>query len=739
MRGVLISKRRPTLGAALSVDRMSSTLPTMTLIIAAGIPDMRLRRPTESLRSRLEAMRHGLEVPTEIVVASDAPWPDPPEGVRVLVTGALSRGDKLDPASEGASGELLAFIDEAVTLTPGWQHRVCELFSDPKVGAAGGPHLLPPRVTTGQRAAGLVLSSVFGSGPLAYRFKRAPPREVKEMPTTNMVVRRSAFEAVGGFQSPSPLGDDARLCYKLRALLGLRVIYDPGLAVEAPPPPLERPFLSMLTQWGRTRGDLARRLPETSRSLPYQLPALGLVAVALLTAASIFTPVARPGLLAGALAYALAGLWMVLRSRDPAAGLLAAVGLPLSHLAYASGFWRGYFGRSLAETVPGRFRSPPLRILIMNWRDITHPWAGGAEAYMHEIASRWVRAGCDVGWLSGRYRGGKRLEVVDGIRVHRVGGHFTLYPLAAITYLLRLRKRYDLIIDCENGIPFFTPLYSRKPVVLLVHHVHAEVFRTELSKQLRWLALFLEGWMMPRVYRRNEIVAVSMGTRADLEAAGYESGRITIVQNGVDVPRAEREVKRSPAPLLLYLGRLKRYKSVDVLLRAMPQVLSRFPDAKLAIVGQGTDRERLERIAWNLGLAGSVRFHGYLDRRSRDEMLARAWVSVCPSAFEGFGVTCLEANAWGTPVVAANVPGLRDAVLDGQTGLLVPHGDSERLAMALSSLLGDPGRRLQLGMAGREWAAAHSHDLSAQLFLEKVRAIAAPSASSLPALAVDLG
>jgi glycosyltransferase involved in cell wall biosynthesis len=358
---------------------------------------------------------------------------------------------------------------------------------------------------------------------------------------------------------------------------------------------------------------------------------------------------------------------------------------------------------------------------------------------MHEVASRWARAGCDVGWISGHYRGGKRLEVLDGIRVHRVGGHFSLYPLAAIIYLFRLRKRYDVVVDCENGIPFFTPLYSRKPIVLVVFHVHAEVFRTELPRSLSRIALFLEGWLMPRVYRRTELVTISPSTMSDLQAAGYEPERITIVKSGVDLPRAHPEAHRSPAPLLLYLGRLKRYKSVDVLLRAMPAILSRFPDAKLAIVGQGPDRERLERIAWNLGLAGSVRFRGYLDRRSRDELLASAWVSICPSAFEGFGVTCLEANAWGTPVVAANVPGLRDAVLDGQTGLLVPHGDSERLAAALTLLLGDADQRLRLGAAGRQWAAAHSNDLSAQLFLEKVRSIAGASTSTAPAFAAGVG
>lgn len=709
--------------------RSAVPTPFMTVIVEGGAPNDQLRRC-------LEAIQHStVRDRTELAVVCSTPWPDAPAGVRVVVSNSASRGDRLDRASEGATGELLAFINDCVALTAGWQARAVELFADPSVGAAGGPHLLPSNATSAERAAWLILSSRLGSGPLAYRFKRAAARDVFEMPTTNMIVRGSAFDAVGGFQSPSPLGDDARLCYKLRTLLGLRVVFDPGLAVEGPPPALQRPYLSQLIQWGRKRGDLARRLPETCEGLPYPLPALWLLALCGLALAMIVSPLAKLGLLAAIALYAAAGVWMLLASHDLRAGAKAALGLPLSHLAYAVGFWGGFLGPNLADATPGRFRQTPRRILITNWRDITHPWAGGAEAYMHEIARRWVRDGCDVGWLCGKYHGAKREELVDGIRVHRVGGHFTLYPLAALTYLLRLRRRYDVIVDCENGIPFFTPLYSRKPVVLVVFHVHAEVFRTELPKYLSRIALFMEGWLMPRVYRKKEVLTISDSSRHDLESGGWDRGRITIVKSGVELPLTTRLPQRSDTPLLVCLGRLKRYKSVHILLRAMPEVLRRFPGAKLAIVGQGPDRARLERIAWRLGLASSVRFCGYLDRRTRDHLLAQAWVAVCPSAFEGFGVICLEANAVGTAVVASRVAGLKDAVVDGKTGLLVPHGQSGLLAQSLIALLDDPSLRMEMGRAGREWAGAHTWDASSRAFLQKVIAVM-PSSVGVPVPAV---
>jgi glycosyltransferase involved in cell wall biosynthesis len=443
--------------------------------------------------------------------------------------------------------------------------------------------------------------------------------------------------------------------------------------------------------------------------------------------------IGRLSLVGLAAAYLSCGLWMLVTSGRPGAGLLAAVGVPLTHVAYGAGFLKGYFGHSLAEICLPAPRLHGQRILICNWRDVTHPWAGGAEMYMHQIARRWVRAGCEVGWLCQRYHGGKRVEIIDGIRIHRVGGRFTLYPFAAVAFLFRLRNRYDAIVDCQNGIPFFTPLYTRKPVTLVVFHLHTDVFRRELPKWLSWFALWLENWLMPRAYARGPVVTISGSSQADLEARGFARDRISRVVPGVDLPESGTAIAASASPLIVCLGRLKAYKSVDVLLRAMPEVLRRHPDARLAIVGQGPERARLEQLAWRLGLAASVRFYGYLEKQVRNRLLAQAWVSVCPSAFEGYGLVCVEANAWGVPVVAASVPGLRDSVRDGVTGVLVPHGDVRRLASEVTGLIDDPARRQAMGSAGRSWAASHDWQQSAERFLEVVGGLAPVPAAVEPA------
>jgi glycosyltransferase involved in cell wall biosynthesis len=502
--------------------------------------------------------------------------------------------------------------------------------------------------------------------------------------------------------------------------------------VEAPAAGV-RALMSVMFRWGRQRGDLTRRLPQVSKPIPYAAPAIALLCMVIALAMAPFTVLGRSILLLTACAYLAASIAVMLRSRQLQTGVLAATGIPMMHLAYGAGFLRGYFGSNLGEVCPPAPSRRGPRILICNWRDVTHPWAGGAEHYMHQIARRWARAGCDVGWLSQRYHGGKRVETIDGIRIHRVGGRFTLYPFAAIAYLFRLRNRYDAIVDCQNGIPYFTPLYTRKPVTLVVFHLHTDVFRRELPKWLSWFALWLENWLMPRAYARGPVVTISGSSQADLEARGFAKDRITRVVPGVDLPQVSENIPSSASPLIVCLGRLKAYKSVDVLLRAMPEILRSHPDARLAIVGQGPERAKLEQLAWSLGLAASVRFHGYLDKNVRNRLLARSWVSVCPSAFEGYGLVCVEANAWGVPVVAASVPGLRDSVRDGVTGVLVPHGDVRRLAGEITGLIDDPVRRKAMGMAGRSWAAAHDWQQSAERFLEVVGALAPVPVAAEPA------
>jgi glycosyltransferase involved in cell wall biosynthesis len=500
----------------------------------------------------------------------------------------------------------------------------------------------------------------------------------------------------------------------VRSLLNREILYHPTLAVTRTVRRFPGPFLSEVASYGRARGDLARRCPDVSPLLPHGLPTL----FALFCGAELaLLPFHRwKAAVIGCIV--LGGAYLVAAGRvlfGPGRigdRLLAILGLPLVPITNGLAFLRGYLGPSLGEISPHRTRQRPLRILILNWRDVTHPWAGGAETYMHEIGRRWAEQGMDVGWLCQRHKGSSRTDLIDGIRFHRAGGRLTLYPMAMLVYLLRLRGRYDVILDCENGIPFFTPLFSRLPKVLVVHHVHQEIFRRQTRAPMRWLGLWLEGRFMPRVYRHTDVVAVSASTRDDLVAMGFRTERISIVHNGVHaVPDAPPQPDTRPA--ILYMGRLTPQKSVDVLIRALPAVLRAFPETRLDIVGQGPARRRLERLAWSLRLADHVRFHGYLPGVVRDELAARSWVAVCPSLFEGWGVSCLEAGARGLPVIASNVHGLRDAVRDGETGLLVSHGDPTALAAALIDLVGDPERRQQMGAAGRRWAALHSWERSA--------------------------
>ncbi len=692
-------------------EHQASCAPALSLIVAV---DAVHEGTTRSLRDMLAVIG---DASCEIIVASREAWPDAPDGVTVVAYNAASRGDRFDRAAAEAQGGILAFVDDRVRLPHGWAERVIDYFDNPSVSVAGGP-VLPRSRWRPERISALILNSHLGTTPSGHVSRAEKPRTVSELAGSNLLIREDVFRDVGGFQSPSVGGEAVRLCYKVRSILGCDINYEPKLAVAATTRRFPGPFLADTAAYGRARGDMARRFREVAPFYPYALPTL-VTLFLLVEIVLVATPYRHLRLAEFIGASLLVVLYVVqavgvLFAKGPTRfgdRLLATLGLPLVSVTYGVAFVRGFFGPSLGEISPLRGRQRPLRVLIINWRDISHPWSGGAEIYMHEIGRRLAENGMDVGWLCQRHRGSSRNELLDGIRVHRVGGRFTLYPRVAISYLFKLRGRYDVIVDCENGIPFFTPLFARIPKVLLVHHVHREIFRRETHPPLRWLGYWLEGGLMPRVYRKTPIVAVSASTRDDLVSLGFRADQIHIVHNGVvEVTPLDR--KPATQPRILCAGRLTPQKGVDVIIRAMPIVLRSFPNAQLDIVGQGPDRTRLERLAWSLKLATHVRFHGYLPGAARDQLAAQAWVAVCPSAFEGWGVSCVEAGARGLPVIASNVNGLRDSVRDGITGLLVPHGEPHALAEALVGLLGDPVRRDAMSAAGIEWAAAHSWERS---------------------------
>lgn len=357
-----------------------------------------------------------------------------------------------------------------------------------------------------------------------------------------------------------------------------------------------------------------------------------------------------------------------------------------------------------------------LRILIFNWRDTKHMWAGGAEVYLQELSKRWVARGHQVTIFSGNDGHSKRHDVIDGVRIIRRGGFYLVYLWAFLYYRIRFKGRYDVIIDSENGLPFFTPLYCKEKVFLLIHHVHQEVFRISLVPPLSWIALFLEKHIMPIVYRKTEVLTVSPSSKADIIAHKLTKRNPYVVYNGVNLDICTPG-KKSTFPTVLYLGRLTTAKSINILILAAQIVIQHVPKVKIIIAGDGPCKKNLVRIVKKLKLDNYISFTGKVSEQEKLKLYQQAWVFVNPSLIEGWGITTIEANACGTPVVASNVAGLRDAVHNPHSGVLVPYGNVEEFAKSITKLLTNATIRHRMSQESVYWAKKFDWNHSANQLL----------------------
>ncbi|HEU4323201.1 MAG TPA: glycosyltransferase family 4 protein [Roseiflexaceae bacterium] len=356
-----------------------------------------------------------------------------------------------------------------------------------------------------------------------------------------------------------------------------------------------------------------------------------------------------------------------------------------------------------------------LRILALNWRCLRHPQAGGSETNLFEQAGRWVRDGHEVTLLcasAGPDVGAR--EQVNGIDVRRMGGRFTLYVFVAF-FLLRHASNFDVVLDVANGIPFFAPLWTRRRGVLLVHHVHDKQWFTELGWLLGWVGWALERWAVPLVYRSWQVIAVSPSTREALIELGIRSEQIQIIYNGLSTPLIPSLNAHPSCPRIVYVGRVRRYKRVDLLIRAVAGLRQRIPTLRLDIAGDGDARPELEKLAAELGVDEHVTIHGYVSAQQKADLLAAATVFATASTNEGWGIAVIEANAYGCPAVAFDVPGLRSAIQQGVTGLLA--SDVIAFEHALETLLRDRTLRDHLGAAALSWSRQFDWEHSAALTL----------------------
>jgi glycosyltransferase involved in cell wall biosynthesis len=353
-----------------------------------------------------------------------------------------------------------------------------------------------------------------------------------------------------------------------------------------------------------------------------------------------------------------------------------------------------------------------VRILVLNWQDSGNPQAGGAELHLQQIFSRIVARGHHVDLLCSGWANVPNKAQADGIEIFRVGTRHT-YPFLAKRYYSRhlAQKNYDVLIEDLNKVPLYTPLWDAKNLVALVHHHYGGTVIREASAPLA-AAVWLSERPLGLLYRKIPFQAVSKSTAEDLARRGIPRNSIRVIYNGVDSHALTPDSsERADKPVFVYLGRLKKYKRVDTVIRAFASL--NLDDATLEIAGTGDYRAPLEGLAQSLHLGDRVKFLGFVPEDQKVHLLRRAWASVLASPKEGWGISNLEAAACGTPVIAANSPGIRESVIDGETGFLVPQDDPEAMAAAMRGLVQSPDLVNVLGAAGRKFAQTFTWDRSA--------------------------
>ncbi|MEU1570733.1 glycosyltransferase family 4 protein [Streptomyces collinus] len=344
----------------------------------------------------------------------------------------------------------------------------------------------------------------------------------------------------------------------------------------------------------------------------------------------------------------------------------------------------------------------PRRIVFLAHRDLDNPSAGGSELLVDRLADGLTRLGHQVTLLCGGPAAFRDYRVVSA------GGPYGHY-LRARSAFTRQIGDCDLLVEVCNGMPYLAPLWHRGPTLTLVNHVHTDLWPMRFGGPLAPAARIgrrLEHWALTGAQQRSLLVAVSSSTAHALRAIGVERDRIRVVHNGVEEPGPRAE--RSPEPLFVAVGRLVEYKRIDLLLRLWERVRP-VTGGRLVIVGDGPERGRLAQLA-----GPGVEFTGYVSEAEKHRLLCAAWLLLHPSAVEGWGLVVTEAAARETPAVAFDVPGLKDSVVDGETGVLA-RGESS-FAAAWCALALSGRRRELMGKAARERAAQFRWDRTVRQF-----------------------
>jgi glycosyltransferase involved in cell wall biosynthesis len=360
-----------------------------------------------------------------------------------------------------------------------------------------------------------------------------------------------------------------------------------------------------------------------------------------------------------------------------------------------------------------------MHILFCNWRDTKNPEGGGSERYVENMARGLAGEGHSVTIACAAHDNAPREETVDGVRFVRRGTKLDIYVRTFLALLLGRYGKVDLVVDVQNGLPFFTRLATRKPVVVLVHHVHREQWPVVYPGLVGRIGWWIESRVAPRLYRRSQYVAVSQATRLELVELGVDRDRIAIVHNGND-PAPVVATPRSATPRISVMGRLVPHKQVEHAIDAVAAMRDDHPEVVLDIIGAGWWDAELRAYAEQSGVTDRVVFHGYVDDRAKHELLAESWIMALPSLKEGWGLVIGEAGAHSTPTVAYSTAGGTTESIDHKdSGVLVDTPDE--FVAALRELIEDREWREFLGRGALDKSRAFTWASSQREFAAIVK------------------
>lgn len=333
------------------------------------------------------------------------------------------------------------------------------------------------------------------------------------------------------------------------------------------------------------------------------------------------------------------------------------------------------------------------RILVLSWRDPKHSLAGGAEQVMHQHMKGWIEKGYDVTLFSSRFPKSKPLDAIEGVKVIRKGYQYLGVQIAAFLYYLRYGSDYDLVVDQFHGLPFFTPLYVRKPKLAVIQEVAREVWLLNnlpypMNKVIGYIGYLCEPQIF-LFYKKTKFLTGSNSTKQDLVALGIAPKDIFIIPHGVIIETSNRKFKKEHLKTVIYLGVMSKDKGIEDALKVF-SLLRKQKRIQFWVVGKPDSIEygkKIAQMSQDLQLTDKIKFWGFVSNEKKFELLSRAHVMINPSHREGWGLVNIEAGVVGTPVVGFNTAGVKESIIDGKTGLLSSAGNHSAMSKNILKLL----------------------------------------------------